>query len=80
MSEDTLMAEARKCSKANVLGKAIEYIRVLKKWEMWLKGEQDGLKALPEWREKFGVEEKDEVDALDIDLPELDEDKSKGYA
>ncbi|PBK70821.1 hypothetical protein ARMSODRAFT_1017605 [Armillaria solidipes] len=26
-----------------------------------------------EWREKFGGEEKDEVDALDIDLPELDD-------
>ncbi|KAK0209368.1 hypothetical protein IW262DRAFT_1529130 [Armillaria fumosa] len=71
---------ARKCSKANVLGKAVEYIRVFKKREMRLKREQDGLKALPEWREKFGGEEKDEVDALDIDLPESDEDKSEGYA
>ncbi|KAK0445250.1 hypothetical protein EV421DRAFT_348503 [Armillaria borealis] len=55
---------------------------------MWLKREQDGLKALvsrlvgrsallytweKEWREKFGGEEKDEVDALDIDLPEPDD-------
>ncbi|PBK98782.1 hypothetical protein ARMGADRAFT_1162057 [Armillaria gallica] len=79
---------ARKCSKANVLGKAVEYIRVLKKREMRLKREQDGLKALvsglvggsallhtweKEWREKFGGEEKDEVDVLDIDLPESDD-------
>lgn len=76
---------ARKCGKANVLGKAVEYIRVLKKREMRLKREQDGLKALVsgpvggsallrtwenEWKEKFGGEEKDGVDALDIDLPE----------
>ncbi|KAK0204097.1 hypothetical protein DFS33DRAFT_859757 [Desarmillaria ectypa] len=79
---------ARKCSKANVLGKAVEYIRVLKKREMRLKREQDGLKALisglvggsallhtweKEWKEKFGGEEKDEVDALDIDVPESDD-------
>ncbi|KAG7446878.1 uncharacterized protein BT62DRAFT_967677 [Guyanagaster necrorhizus] len=79
---------ARKCSKANVLGKAVEYIRVLKKREMRLKCEQDGLKALlsglvggpallhsweKEWKEKFGGEEKDEVDALDIDVPESDD-------
>src|SRR6266545_1032354 len=36
---------ARKCSKANVLGKAVEYIRVLKKREQRLKAEQAGLKA-----------------------------------
>ncbi|KAJ3756889.1 hypothetical protein EV360DRAFT_47138 [Lentinula raphanica] len=73
---------ARKCSKANVLGKAVEYIRVLKKREHRLKREQDGLKALVnglvggpallkewerEWREKFGGEEKDEVEGEDID-------------
>jgi hypothetical protein len=37
---------ARKCSKANVLGKAVEYIRVLKKRENRLKAEQAGLKTL----------------------------------
>ncbi|KAJ4468828.1 hypothetical protein J3R30DRAFT_3554706 [Lentinula aciculospora] len=73
---------ARKCSKANVLGKAVEYIRVLKKREIRLKREQHGLKALVnglvggpallsewerEWRERFGGEEKDEVEGEDID-------------
>ncbi|KAF8067742.1 hypothetical protein FPV67DRAFT_1493297 [Lyophyllum atratum] len=68
---------ARKCSKANVLGKAVEYIRVLKKREGRLKAEQAGLKSLVaglvggpallrewerEWREMFGGEEKDEVE------------------
>ncbi|KAG5643700.1 hypothetical protein DXG03_009749 [Asterophora parasitica] len=68
---------ARKCSKANVLGKAVEYIRVLKKRENRLKAEQAGLKALVaglvggpallrewerEWRVMFGGEEKDEVE------------------
>ena len=68
---------ARKCSKANVLGKAVEYIRVLKKRELRLKAEQDGLKALISglvggpallkdweirWRENFGGEERDEVE------------------
>lgn len=67
---------ARKCSKANVLGKAVEYIRVLKRRELRLRAEQDGLKALisglvggpallkeweREWRERFGGEERDEV-------------------
>ena len=37
---------ARKCSKANVLGKAVEYIRVLKKRENRLKAEKAGLKTL----------------------------------
>ena len=37
---------ARKCSKANVLGKAVEYIRVLKKREHRLRAEQAGLKSL----------------------------------
>ncbi|KAF5390068.1 hypothetical protein D9757_003860 [Collybiopsis confluens] len=73
---------ARKCSKANVLGKAVEYIRVLKKRELRLKREQDGLKSLlkglvggpallseweREWREKFGGEEKDEIEGEEID-------------
>jgi len=67
---------ARKCSKANVLGKAVEYIRVLKRRELRLRAEQDGLKTLicglvggpallkeweREWRERFGGEERDEV-------------------
>jgi len=37
---------ARKYSKTNVLGKAAEYIRVLKKHEQRLKVEQAGLKTL----------------------------------
>ncbi|KAF5383267.1 hypothetical protein D9615_005063 [Tricholomella constricta] len=79
---------ARKCSKANVLGKAVEYIRVLKKREMRLKAEQAGLKVLVsglvggpallrewerEWREMFGGEEKDEVEGeMDADAEEDD--------
>ncbi len=78
----------RKCGKANILGKAVEYIRVLKKREMRLKREQDGLKVLvfrlvggsallhaweKEWRDKFGGEEKDEVDAFNVDLPGSDD-------
>ncbi|KAL0578128.1 hypothetical protein V5O48_003871 [Marasmius crinis-equi] len=73
---------ARKCSKANILGKAVEYIRVLKKREIRLKREQDGLKQLVrglvggplllqewerEWRAKFGGEERDEVEGEDDD-------------
>ncbi|KAI0711434.1 hypothetical protein C8Q76DRAFT_652712, partial [Earliella scabrosa] len=68
---------ARKMSKANILGKATEYIRVLKKREARLKREQEGLKSLVtglvggpallkewerEWRERFGGEEKDEIE------------------
>ncbi|PBK70806.1 hypothetical protein ARMSODRAFT_1017594 [Armillaria solidipes] len=75
----------RKCSKANVFGRAVKDIRVLKKREMRLKREQEGSRTLvsglvsgsasgllweKEWREKFGGEE---VDALDIDLPESDD-------
>ncbi|KZT02946.1 uncharacterized protein LAESUDRAFT_762372 [Laetiporus sulphureus 93-53] len=67
----------RKMSKANVLGKAAEYIKVLKKRETRLKHEQDGLKSLiaglvggpallkewdREWKERFGGEEKDEIE------------------
>ncbi|KAF8645825.1 hypothetical protein AX16_007548 [Volvariella volvacea WC 439] len=86
---------ARKCSKANVLGKAVEYIRVLKRREQRLKAEQSGLKSLisglvggpallreweREWRERFGGEEKDEVegengDADDEDSDDEDEDE-----
>ncbi|CAA7270264.1 unnamed protein product [Cyclocybe aegerita] len=68
---------ARKCSKANVLGKAVEYIKVLKRREKRLKAEQAGLKTLVsglvggpalvrewerQWRERFGGEERDEVE------------------
>ncbi|KAL0070309.1 hypothetical protein AAF712_002801 [Marasmius tenuissimus] len=73
---------ARKCSKANILGKAVEYIRVLKKREMRMKREQDGLKQLVrglvggpalleewerEWRAKFGGPERDEVEGDEDD-------------
>ena len=84
---------ARKCSKANVLGKAVEYIRVLKKREMRLKAEQAGLKMLilglvggpallkeweREWRERFGGEEKDEVDGeMDADMDDEESDEEQ---
>ncbi|KAL0958103.1 hypothetical protein HGRIS_000275 [Hohenbuehelia grisea] len=71
----------RKCSKANVLGKAVEYIRVLKKRERRLKNEKDGLRALlsglvggpallreweREWAAKFGGPEADELTESEI--------------
>lgn len=98
---------ARKGSKANVLGKAVEYIRyvllwilplricanltfrVLKKREARLKREQQGLKSLIsglvggpalikeweyEWREKFGGEEKDEIEGEEAEPMSDDED------
>ncbi|KAH8116085.1 hypothetical protein DFH11DRAFT_1742472 [Phellopilus nigrolimitatus] len=80
---------ARKGSKANVLGKAVEYIRVLKRRELRLKREQEGLKALisglvggPQlvqeweamWRERFGGPEKDEVDGEDGEADDENED------
>ncbi|TFK41466.1 hypothetical protein BDQ12DRAFT_733008 [Crucibulum laeve] len=83
---------ARKCSKANVLGKAVEYIRVLKKREIRLKAEQSGLKMLVsglvggpallregegEWHERFGGEEKDEVE-VEPDVEGDDEDSEDG--
>ncbi|TFK41459.1 hypothetical protein BDQ12DRAFT_645918 [Crucibulum laeve] len=83
---------ARKCSKANVLGKAVEYIRVLKKREIRLKAEQSGLKMLVsglvggpallrewerEWHERFGGEEKDEVEG-EPDVEGDDEDSEDG--
>ncbi|KAJ7863386.1 hypothetical protein B0H13DRAFT_1093978 [Mycena leptocephala] len=67
---------ARKCSKANVLGKAVEYIRVLKSREARLAREIAGLKTLlvglvggrsllheweREWAARFGGPETDEV-------------------
>ncbi|KAI9062224.1 hypothetical protein FKP32DRAFT_1653359 [Trametes sanguinea] len=85
---------ARKMSKANILGKATEYIRmdrVLKKREARLKREQDGLKSLigglvggpallkeweREWRERFGGEEKDEIE--DDDNAGSDDDEGDG--
>ncbi|KAI0698068.1 hypothetical protein C8T65DRAFT_614443, partial [Cerioporus squamosus] len=88
---------ARKMSKANILGKATEYIRVLKKRESRLKREQEGLKSLitglvggpallkeweREWRERFGGEEKDEIEDDDVaggsDDEEGDGDDSDG--
>ncbi|GBE89091.1 hypothetical protein BKA93DRAFT_735272 [Sparassis latifolia] len=80
---------ARKMSKANVLGKATEYIRVLKKREARFRHEQDGLKSLiaglvggpallkeweREWRMRFGGEEKDEIEDDDADAGSGDED------
>ncbi|KZT08037.1 uncharacterized protein LAESUDRAFT_724515 [Laetiporus sulphureus 93-53] len=80
---------ARKMSKANVLGKAAEYIRVLKKRETRLKREQDGLKSLiaglvggpallkeweREWRERFGGEERDEIEDESAGAASDDED------
>ncbi|KIL57564.1 hypothetical protein M378DRAFT_27930 [Amanita muscaria Koide BX008] len=72
---------ARKCSKANVLGKAVEYIKVLKRREQRLRAEQTGLRALVaglvggpallrewerEWKDRFGGEERDELDADEL--------------
>jgi hypothetical protein len=84
---------ARKCSKANVLGKAVEYIRVLKKRENRLKAEQAGLKTLVaglvggpallkewerEWKQRFGGEEKDEVEGDDVEGDDEDSDEEDG--
>ncbi|KIM42175.1 hypothetical protein M413DRAFT_444638 [Hebeloma cylindrosporum] len=84
---------ARKCSKANVLGKAVEYIRVLKKREQRLKAEQAGLKTLvsglvggpalvreweKEWKAKFGGEEKDEVEGEDEEGDDEDSEDEEG--
>ncbi|KAF8434812.1 hypothetical protein L210DRAFT_3552421 [Boletus edulis BED1] len=80
---------ARKGSKANVLGKAVEYIRVLKRREARLKREQDGLRSLIcrfpggqmilceweiEWTKKFGGPEKDEIDNEGAEEASDDED------
>lgn len=84
---------ARKCSKANVLGKAVEYIRVLKKREGRLRAEQAGLKALVcglvggpalvkewevRWRERFGGEERDEVEGEEAEEFDSDEEDGEG--
>jgi hypothetical protein len=81
---------ARKCSKANVLGKAVEYIRVLKRRERRLRAELAGVKVLVEglvggpalirewekqWRARFGGEEKDEVEEDDEDAEGEGEDE-----
>lgn len=67
---------ARKASKASILGKAAEYIHVLKKREIRLKHEVAGLRTLltclvggetllqefdTNWRARYGSEESDEV-------------------
>ena len=84
---------ARKCSKANVLGKAVEYIRVLKKREHRLRAEQAGLKSLigglvggpalveeweREWKIKFGGEEQDEVEGEGDDGDDEDSEDDEG--
>ncbi len=88
MDSWALVARLPRHHRHTVPGKAIKYIRALRKQEMRLKRQQDGLKALvsglvggsaplhtweKECREKFGGEEKDQVDALNIDLPESDD-------
>ncbi|KIJ14600.1 hypothetical protein PAXINDRAFT_100073 [Paxillus involutus ATCC 200175] len=80
---------ARKGSKANVLGKAVEYIRVLKRREARLNRQQDGLRALicrfpggqnilaewdTEWTKKFGGPERDEIDNVGAEEASDDED------
>ncbi|KAK2465598.1 hypothetical protein APHAL10511_002490 [Amanita phalloides] len=82
---------ARKCSKANVLGKAVEYIKVLKRREHRLRAEQGGLKTLisglvggpallreweKEWRDRFGGEEKDELGADEMASNEVEDEDS----
>jgi hypothetical protein len=84
---------ARKCSKANVLGKVVEYMRVLKKRENRLKAEQAGLKTLVaglvggpallkewerEWKQRFGREEKDEVEGDDVEGDDEESDDEDG--
>ncbi|KAI0064902.1 hypothetical protein BV25DRAFT_1914055 [Artomyces pyxidatus] len=83
---------ARKISKANVLGKAAEYIRVLKRREMRLMREQAGLRTLiaglvggpallreweREWVARFGGPERDEVDGAFAESDDDDEGDSE---
>lgn len=83
---------ARKGSKANVLAKATEYIRVLKRREHRLKREQEGLKTLVRslvggdqlvreweamWRDKFGGPETDEVEGEDGDADDDNDDEEE---
>ncbi|KAL4073569.1 hypothetical protein J3A83DRAFT_4229579 [Scleroderma citrinum] len=80
---------ARKGSKANVLGKAVEYIQVLKRREARLKREKEGLRTVicrfpggvdilteweSEWTKKYGGPERDEIDNAGIDEASDDED------
>ncbi|KAJ7637038.1 hypothetical protein FB45DRAFT_454025 [Roridomyces roridus] len=82
---------ARKCSKANVLGKAVEYIRVLKNREARLSRELAGLKTLlgglvggrellheweREWCARFGGPETDELSDNNA-TPEEDDDEDE---
>lgn len=84
---------ARKCSKANVLGKAEEYIRVLKRREKRLVMEHNGLKALlsglagganllkeweKEWKAKYGGAEKDEIEGLGPMMEDSDDEEADG--
>lgn len=84
---------ARKCSKANVLGKAEEYIRVLKRREVRLVSEHNGLKALisglvggaallkeweKEWKAKYGGKEKDEIEGLGTQMEDSDDEEGDG--
>ncbi|KIL55821.1 hypothetical protein M378DRAFT_28488 [Amanita muscaria Koide BX008] len=79
---------ARKCSKANVLGKAVEYIKVR---EQRLRAEQTGLRALVgglvggpallrewerEWKDRFGGEERDKLDADELANNEAEDEDS----
>ncbi|KAI6032464.1 hypothetical protein EDC04DRAFT_2572023 [Pisolithus marmoratus] len=80
---------ARKGSKANVLGKAVEYIQVLKRREARLTREKDGLRTLvcrfpngeivlsqweTEWVGKYGGPERDEIDSTGIEEASDEED------
>ncbi|KAF7318201.1 BHLH domain-containing protein [Mycena chlorophos] len=81
---------ARKCSKANVLGKAVEYIRVLKNREHRLARELAGLKTLlgglvggnellreweREWTARFGGPETDEIIESTVTIDEEADDE-----
>lgn len=80
---------ARKVSKANVLGKAAEYIRVLKRREARLEKEKDGLRELIQglvggqallrefeagWAAKYGGKERDELEYEGLEEDDEDED------
>ncbi|VDC01034.1 unnamed protein product [Peniophora sp. CBMAI 1063] len=81
---------ARKVSKANVLGKAAEYIRVLKRREARLEREKDGLRELIQglvggqallrefeagWAAKYGGKERDELEYEGVDDDDDDDDE-----
>ncbi|KIK24379.1 hypothetical protein PISMIDRAFT_10232 [Pisolithus microcarpus 441] len=80
---------ARKGSKANVLGKAVEYIQVLKRREARLGREKEGLRTLvcrfpngetvlaqweTDWVNKYGGPERDEIDNAGIEEVSDEED------